>query len=82
MNVLEIVKIQFDSDGYTIFAMVDEMQLLYEQTMHEPAEYCPALCKAFLLADDEADDEAVLPAGDNKLLAYINDCNLNWVQVS
>jgi hypothetical protein len=78
MNVLEIVKIQFDSDGYTIFAMVDEMQLLYEQTMHEPAEYCPALCKAYLLEDDEAD----LPAGEDEELAYINDCNLNWVQVS
>jgi hypothetical protein len=78
MSVLEIVKVQHNQDGYTIFAMVDDMQLLYEQTMHEPAEYCPALCKASLLADDEAD----LPTGDAELLAYINDCNLNWVQVS
>jgi hypothetical protein len=78
MDVLEIIKTQVNPNGYTIFAMVDDMQLLYEQTMHEPAEYCPALCKAYLLADDEAD----LPAGDAELLAYINDCNLNWVQVS
>jgi hypothetical protein len=78
MDVLEIVKVLPDRDGHTIFAMVDDMQLLYEQTMHEPAEYCPALCKASLLADNEAD----LPAGDDELLAYINDCNLNWVQVS
>lgn len=77
MNVLEIIKVQIDCDGYTIFAMVNDMQLLYEQTMYEPAEYCPALCKASLLADDEAD----LPVGDNELLVYINDCNLNWVQV-
>jgi len=77
MDVLEIIKTQLDSNGYTIFAMVDDMQLLYQQTMYEPAEYCPAICKAYLLADDEAD----LP-GDNELLAYINDCNLNWVQVS
>lgn len=78
MNVLEIVKVQHDHDGYTIFAMVDDMQLLYEQNMHGPAEYCPALCKAYLLKDDEAD----LPTGDDELLAYINDCDLNWVQVS
>jgi hypothetical protein len=78
MNVLEIVKVQTDHDGYTIFAMVDDMQLLYQQTMYEPAEYCPALCKASLLADDEAD----LPTGDNELLTYINDCNLSWTQVS
>jgi len=78
MDVLEIVKVLPDRDGHTIFAIIDDMQLLYEQTMHEPAEYCPALCKASLLADDEAD----LPAGDDELLAYINDCNLNWVQVS
>ena len=78
MDVLEIIKTQVNPNGYTIFAMVDDMQLLYEQTMHEPAEYCPALCKAYLLADDEAD----LPVGDNELLAYINDCDLSWVQVS
>ena len=78
MDVLEIIKTQVNPNGYTIFAMVDDMQLLYEQTMHEPAEYCPALCKAYLLGDDEGD----LPTGDNELLAYINDCDLNWVQVS
>ena len=78
MDVLEIIKTQVNPNGYTIFAMVDDMQLLYEQTMHEPAEYCPALCKAYLLADDEGD----LPAGDNELLAYINDCDLSWTQVS
>ena len=78
MDVLEIIKTQVNPNGYTIFAMVDDMQLLYEQTMHDPAEYCPALCKAYLLADDEGD----LPAGDNELLAYINDCNLSWTQVS
>ncbi len=78
MDVLEIIKTQVDPNGYTIFAMVDDMQLLYEQTMYEPAEYCPCICKAYLLADDEA----ALPTGDNELLAYINDCDLNWVQVS
>ena len=78
MYVLEIIKVQRDHDGYTIFAIVDDMQLLYEQTMHEPAEYCPALCKAYLLADDEVD----LPTGENELLEFINDCDLNWVQVS
>ena len=78
MAVLEIVKVQHNQDGYTIFAMVDDMQLLYEQTMHEPAEYCPALCKAYLLADDEAD----LPIEGDELLAYINDCDLSWTQVS
>ena len=72
------VQVQVNPNGYTIFAVVDDMQLLYEQTMHEPAEYCPALCKAYLLADDKAH----LPAGDSELLAYINDCNLSWTQVS
>ena len=78
MDVLEIIKTQVDPNGYTIFAMVDDMQLLYEQTMYEPAEYCPALCKAYLLADDKVD----LPTGDNELLTYINDCDLSWTQVS
>lgn len=78
MNVLEVIKTQLDSNGYTIFAMVDDMQILHHQTMWEPAEYCPALCKAYLLADDEAD----LPVEGDELLAYINDCDLNWVQVS
>ena len=78
MSVLEIVKVQHNHAGYTIFAMVDDMELLYEQTMHEPAEYCPALCKAYLLGDDEGD----LPTWGNELLTYINDCNLSWTQVS
>lgn len=78
MNVLEVIKTQLDSNGYTIFAMVDDMQILHHQTMWEPAEYCPALCKAYLLADDEAD---LLVEGD-ELLAYINDCDLSWTQVS
>ena len=78
MNVLEVIKTQLDSNGYTIFAMVDDMQILHHQTMWEPAEYCPALCKAYLLADDEAH----LPVEGDELLAYINDCDLSWVQVS
>ena len=78
MNVLEVIKTQLDSNGYTIFAMVDDMQILHHQTMWEPAEYCPALCKAYLLADDEAD----LPVESDELLAYINDCDLSWTQVS
>jgi hypothetical protein len=78
MSVLEIVKVQTDHDGYTIFAIVDDMEVLYEQTMWDPAEFCPALCKAYLLSDDKD----VLPTGDDELLAYINDCDLNWVQVS
>ena len=78
MNVLEVIKTQLDSNGYTIFAMVDDMQILHHQTMWEPAEYCPALCKAYLLADDEVD----LPAGDNELLEFIDDCDLSWTQVS
>ena len=78
MDVLEIIRTQVNPNGYTIFAVVDDMQLLYEQTMHEPAEYCPALCKAYLLGDDEVD----LPTGDNELLTYINDCDLSWTQVS
>ena len=78
MNVLEVIKTQLDSNGYTIFAMVDDMQILHHQTMWEPAEYCPALCKAYLLADDEAD----LPVEGDQLLAYINDCDLSWTQVS
>jgi hypothetical protein len=78
MNVLEVIKTQLDSNGYTIFAMVDDMQILHHQTMWEPAEYCPALCKAYLLADDEAD----LPVEGHELLAYINDCDLSWTQVS
>ena len=78
MSVLEIIKVQRDHDGYTIFAMVDDMQILHHQTMWEPAEYCPALCKAYLLADDEVD----LPTGENELLEFIDDCDLNWTQVS
>lgn len=78
MDVLEIVKVQTDHDGYTIFAIVDNMEVLYEQTMWDPAEYCPALCKAYLLSDDGQHD---LPTKDDELLAYINDCDLSWTQV-
>lgn len=63
-------------DGTEVFvrAIVEDMVVLYSQTMESPAEYGPAMCEtSFSLNEDE-----VLPEEDDELIDYLNSLDLNW----
>ncbi len=62
-------------DEVTVKAIVEDMVLVYPQTMEEPAEYGPALCTAsFTISED---DEA-LPENDDELIEYLEGLDLEW----
>lgn len=55
-------------------AVVEDMVLVYQQTMESPAEYGPAMCDAnFFLDEDE-----ILPEDENELINYIESLDLTW----
>ena len=55
-------------------AIVEDMVVVYPQTMMSPAEYGPAMCIAnFFLDEDE-----ILPEDEDELLRYIENLDLTW----
>jgi hypothetical protein len=62
--ILELDDFSMDTDGLvTVTAVVDEMVLVHQQTLLDPAEYGPALCRGtFYLSDED-----LIPATDAEL---------------
>lgn len=55
-------------------AVVEDMVVVYPQTMESPAEYGPAMCISnFFLEEDE-----ILPEDEDELLRYIENLDLTW----
>ena len=74
-QVLEIDSLEFDPDGLLrVVAVVDEMVLVYEQTLLDPPEWGPALCRgSFYLSDED-----LIPATDAQLCRLIADRVDDW----
>ena len=73
--ITDIYDFTMDTDGLvTVTAVVDEMVLVYEQTLLEPAEYGPALCRGtFYLSDED-----LIPATDAELVRLFYDRIDDW----
>lgn len=55
-------------------AVIEDMVLVYPQTMESPAEYGPAMCEAtFFLDEDE-----IIPEGEKELIDYLENLDLTW----
>ena len=69
-QVLEIDSLEFDHDGLLrITAVVDEMVLVRKQTLLDPPEWGPALCRgSFYLSDEDR-----VPATDALLRKLISE---------
>ena len=55
-------------------AIVEDMIQVYPATLYDPPEYGPAVCEASF----ELDEDELLPNGEDSLIDYLNDLDLNW----
>ena len=77
-QVLEIDSLDFDHDGLLhVTAVVDEMVLVRKQTLLDPPEWGPALCRgSFYLSDED-----LVPATDALLRKLISDRVDDWAPI-
>jgi hypothetical protein len=77
-QVLEIDSLDFDHDGLLhVTAFVDEMVLVRKQTLLDPPEWGPALCRgSFYLSDED-----LVPATDALLRKLISDRVDDWAPI-
>jgi len=77
-QVIEIDSLDFDHDGLLhVTAFVDEMVLVRKQTLLDPPEWGPALCRgSFYLSDED-----LVPATDALLRKLISDRVDDWAPV-
>ena len=77
-QVIEIDNLEFDHDGLLrVTAVVDEMVLVRKQTLLDPPEWGPALCRgSFYLSDED-----LVPATDALLRKLISDRVDDWAPV-
>jgi hypothetical protein len=76
MSILSIETFYIE-DGYVnVMAVVEDMKLLYNQTLYDPPEYAPALCEASFEVDSEALDE--VSESDVLLIQYLESLDLDW----
>lgn len=55
-------------------AIVEDMVQVYPATLYDPPEYGPAVCEASF----ELEENELLPNGEDTLIDYLNDLDLNW----
>ena len=77
-QVLEIDSLDFDHDGLLhVTALVDEVVLVRKQTLLDPPEWGPALCRgSFYLSDED-----LVPATDALLRKLISDRVDDWAPI-
>lgn len=76
-RVLEIHEIQFDGDHLLVTALVDDAVLVRGQTLLDPPEWGPALCRGSMLMDSSE----VMPATDSELCALVGSRIDDWAPI-
>ena len=75
MSILSIETFYIE-DGYVnVMAVVEDMKLLYNQTIDDPQEYAHALCEASFEVDSESLDE--VSESDVLLIEYLEGLDLD-----
>lgn len=54
--------------------IVEDVIEIYPATLQDPPEYGPALCEASF----ELDEDEIIPEGEDALLDYLNELDLDW----
>jgi hypothetical protein len=73
MSILNVESIYKSDDRIYVTANVEDVVVIFNQTLYDPAEYGPALCEAsFYLGDD------TLPEDEQELIQYLEDLDLDW----
>jgi len=77
MSVLAVENFRQDGSYVTVTALVEDMHLLYQATMLDPAEYGPGLG----VATFELDDNEQIPTDEDSFCNYLDKLNLDWEPV-
>lgn len=74
MTVISIEDLEFNGDYLLVEAVVDHMVLVRPQTLEDPAEWGPALCRGTFYFSDED----LIPATDAELQQLISERVDDW----
>jgi hypothetical protein len=72
ISVIETIR-KTENEVY-VRAIVEDAVPIYAATLYDPPEYGPALCETKF----ELDEDELLPRGENELIDYLNELDLNW----
>jgi hypothetical protein len=76
-RVIEINEMRFDDDVLVVEAVVEDAALVRSQTMEDPPEWGPALCRGTW----HMDSEALIPATDAQFFEMLSDNIDDWALV-
>lgn len=77
--IQELTYWSIDPDSFTLSleAMVEDAYCAFPETMYDPAEYAPALCKASITLVQLEE----WPDNDDDRLAFVEDCDPDWTLI-
>jgi hypothetical protein len=76
-RVIEINEMRFDDDVLVVEAVVEDAVLVRSQTMEDPPEWGPALCRGTL----HFSNETLVPATDSLFLDMLSEQIDDWAPV-
>ena len=79
-TILSIINVNYDENDRSgiVVALIDDFNLVYQQTYQQPPEYGPGIAEAqFTLDDDE-----VIPQDPTELELFFDGLNLQWEAVA
>lgn len=73
--ITKIESIDIDDDKVFVRAVVEDMMLIYPQSLYDPPEYGAALCESSFTFDQEE----ILPLdNERELIELLEDLDLDW----
>lgn len=72
--ILEILEVAKEDNNITIDAVVDEMVVYRNQTLYDPAEYAPAVCRTHI----ELDEDEIFPENEEEQIKYLQHLDPEW----
>ena len=73
-DILEILEVVKEDNNITIDAVVDEMVIYRNQTLYDPAEYAPAICRTHI----EIDEDEIFPENEEEQIKYLQHLDPEW----
>lgn len=73
-SILEILQVVNEDNNITIDAIVDDIVIYRSQTLYDPAEYAPAVCRTHI----ELDEDEIFPENEKEQIKYLLDFDPEW----
>ena len=73
-SILEILEVSKKDNNITIDAVVDEMVVCRNQTLYDPAEYAPVVCRTQI----ELEEDEIFPENKEEQIKYLQNLDPEW----